>query len=71
VAFAAERALDFVGNSALLTENANRDSPVSVLIFMCRNFHDFFQITVSIGGTACVVEPPFRKLPICIDGSLW
>ena len=59
MAFAAEGALDLVGHAALLTEHANRDLPVSVPFLLCRSFHAFFQITFSIGGTSCVVEPGF------------
>jgi len=55
---ATQRALDFIGHSALLTESANRDLSVSVPFLLIRSFHDAFQPTVGIGGTGCVVEFP-------------
>jgi hypothetical protein len=69
LAFAAERALDLVGHSALLAENANRDLAVSVPgFFVFRSFHDLIQITFAIGGTGCAVEPAILTP---LDGSLW
>jgi hypothetical protein len=68
LAFAAERALDLVGHSALLAENANRDLLVSVPFFVFHSFHDLIQITFGIGGTGCAVEPAILTP---LDGSLW
>jgi hypothetical protein len=68
VAFAAERALELVGHSALSAEDANRDLPVSMPFLFRRNVHDVIQTTVSIGGTGFLVKP---LISIYLDGSLW
>ena len=64
---AAQRALDFIGHSALLTESANRDLSVSVSFLLFRSLHGVFQPTVGIGGTKWVVEFPIFTF---LDGSL-
>lgn len=70
MAFAAERALDLVGHSALLPESTDCDAPVCVTLLLLRSFHDLIQITettVAIGGTRGAVEPPIRTF---LDDSL-
>ena len=70
LAFAAERALDLVGHSALPAKSSNRYLPVSVTLLLCRCVHDcdLIQITSSIGGTSFSVETPILTF---LDGSLW